>query len=295
MRFWITKNSEISVREQLGRQTLLGILSGDLAEGAPLPSVRATARRYRIHANTVSSAYHDLLEAGWLELRRGSGLYVRPLLKEDDVNALETRLRRLLRDEAAIGHSPQQVLHALTAIVTPRRSVCLTLFEPEPAMREILVAELNAKLGMQIGVTDLEPLQFDPDSSLLAALPSRVLVLHRKYPSVECHVLRLASVASILAGEPAPPARTLIAVLSLSEEIRRGARAMLIAAGMPPDSLFEVDATRADWRESVRAATLVVSDAKIAPEVPAGIPRRVFHVVAEASIDELRGLCRSAL
>jgi DNA-binding transcriptional regulator YhcF (GntR family) len=69
MRFWITKNSEISVRQQLVRQALLGILSGDLAEGTRLPSLRTTARRYRIHANTVSSAYHDLLEAGWLELR----------------------------------------------------------------------------------------------------------------------------------------------------------------------------------------------------------------------------------
>jgi DNA-binding transcriptional regulator YhcF (GntR family) len=295
MRFWITKNSEISVRQQLVRQALLGILSGDLPEGARLPSLRATARRYRIHANTVSSAYHDLLEAGWLELRRGSGLYVRPLRKEAGVNALEPRLRRFLRDAASTGHSPEQVLRALAEIVTPRRSARLTLFEPEPAMREILVAELSAKLGVPIDVTGLDPFQYDPETSLLAALPTRVLALQCKYPGVECHVLRLPSVASILAGEPAPPACTLIAVLSRSEEIRQGARAMLIAAGMPPDSLFEVDAARATWRESIQAATLVVTDARIAPEVPAWIPRRVFHVVAESSIDELRHLCRPPL
>src|SRR5580658_6304284 len=122
MRFWITKNSEITVRQQLVRQTLLGILSGDLAEGARLPSVRAMALRYRIHANTVSSAYHDLLEAGWLELRRGSGLYVRPLQKEAAANALETRLR----DVAATGHSPGQVLRALEGIVKPRHAARLT-------------------------------------------------------------------------------------------------------------------------------------------------------------------------
>jgi DNA-binding transcriptional regulator YhcF (GntR family) len=295
MRFWITKNGEISVRQQLVRQALLGILSGDLAEGTRLPSLRATARRYRIHANTVSSAYHDLLEAGWLELRRGSGLYVRPLQKEAGVNALETRLRSFLRDAAATGHSPQQVLRALEGIVTPRRPARLTLFEPEPAMREILVAELSAKLGVPIDVTDLAPLQYDPETSLLAALPTRVLALQRKYPRVECHVLRLPSVASILVGEPVPPAHTLIAVLSRSEEIRQGARAMLIAAGMPPDSLFEVNATRATWRESIQAATLVVTDAKVAPEVPAGIPLRVFYMVGESCIDELRHLCRSAL
>jgi len=295
MRFWITKNSEISVHQQLVRQTLLGILSGDLAEGARLPSVRAMARRHRIHANTVSSAYHDLLEAGWLELRRGSGLYVRPLQNEAAASALETRLRSFLRDAAATGHSPEQVLRVLEGIVKLRRAPRLTLFEPEPAMREILVAELSAKLGVPIEVTDLESLQYDPQASLLAALPTRLLALRRKYPGVECQVLRLPSVASILTGEPAPPARTLIAVLSRSEEIRQGARAMLIAAGMPPDSLFEVDAARAGWRESIQAATLVVTDAKVAPEVPVGIPRRVFHVVAESSVDELRRLCRPAL
>ena len=78
MRFWITKNSEISLRAQLVRQVLMGILSEDLPAGQKLPSVRALARRHKIHANTVSAAYHDLLEQGWLELRHGSGLFVRP-------------------------------------------------------------------------------------------------------------------------------------------------------------------------------------------------------------------------
>ena len=73
MRFWITRNGEIPIREQLVRQAVLGILSQDLPPGARLPSVRAMARRHRIHSNTVSAAWHDLLDQGWLELRRGSG------------------------------------------------------------------------------------------------------------------------------------------------------------------------------------------------------------------------------
>lgn len=74
MRFWLTKNSELPIHEQLVRQVLLGILSEDLPAGHKLPSVRALSRRHGIHANTVSAAYHDLLERGWLELRHGSGL-----------------------------------------------------------------------------------------------------------------------------------------------------------------------------------------------------------------------------
>ena len=69
MRFWITRNGEVPIREQLVRQAVLGILTQDLPPGARLPSVRAMARRHRIHSNTVSAAWHDLLDQGWLELR----------------------------------------------------------------------------------------------------------------------------------------------------------------------------------------------------------------------------------
>src|SRR5271163_156379 len=96
MRFWITKNSELPVREQLVRQVLHGILSEDLPSGHKLPSVRAVARRHQIHSNTVSAAYHDLLEQGWLELRRGSGLYVRPLAPSGD-GQLDQLLATLLQ------------------------------------------------------------------------------------------------------------------------------------------------------------------------------------------------------
>ena len=74
MRFWITRNSEQPIREQLIRQVVLGILSEDLPAGHRLPSIRSLARRHKIHANTVSAAYQDLLHRGWIELKRGSGL-----------------------------------------------------------------------------------------------------------------------------------------------------------------------------------------------------------------------------
>src|SRR5882762_1571929 len=79
MRFWITRNSEQPIREQLVRQVVLGILSEDLPAGHRLPSIRALARRHKIHSNTVSAAYQDLLRRGWVEPRRGSGLFVKPL------------------------------------------------------------------------------------------------------------------------------------------------------------------------------------------------------------------------
>src|ERR1700693_3649041 len=114
MRFWITKNSELPVREQLVRQVLLGILREALPSGHKLPSVRAVARRHYIHSNTVSAAYHDLLQQGWLELRRGSGLYIRARLSSPDGQGeLDRLLSTLLQSARSLGYEPDEVLRGL--------------------------------------------------------------------------------------------------------------------------------------------------------------------------------------
>jgi DNA-binding transcriptional regulator YhcF (GntR family) len=71
LRFWITKNSEVSIHEQLVRQVILAILSEDLPAGRKLPSIRALARRCQIHSNTVSSGYHHLLGPGMAGIAPG--------------------------------------------------------------------------------------------------------------------------------------------------------------------------------------------------------------------------------
>src|SRR2546423_15042925 len=77
MRLWLSKSSEVPLREQLVTQIRLGIISGDLSTRQRLPSTRELARRFRIHANTVSAAYRELHRNGWVDFRKGSGGYVR--------------------------------------------------------------------------------------------------------------------------------------------------------------------------------------------------------------------------
>src|SRR5690349_13076020 len=83
MRLWLSKNSEVPIREQLITQITLGIVSNDLKPSERLPSTRDLARRYSIHANTVSAAYRELARRGWVEFRKGSGVYVRPRNDQD--------------------------------------------------------------------------------------------------------------------------------------------------------------------------------------------------------------------
>ena len=77
MRLWLAPNRDVTLHEQRVTQVVLGILAGDLNPGDRLPSTRELARRFEIHPNTASAVYKDLVRQGWLELRRGSGIYVR--------------------------------------------------------------------------------------------------------------------------------------------------------------------------------------------------------------------------
>jgi GntR family transcriptional regulator len=60
MRLWFSRGSEISIRDQLATQIMLSILSGELTPGQRLPSTREFARRFHLHANTISAGYRQL-------------------------------------------------------------------------------------------------------------------------------------------------------------------------------------------------------------------------------------------
>src|SRR6185436_4554857 len=76
MKIWLSKNSEIPMREQIVTQITLGIMSGDLKTGERLPSTNEIARRFKVHANTVGSAYQKLTEQNLIEFKKGSGFFV---------------------------------------------------------------------------------------------------------------------------------------------------------------------------------------------------------------------------
>src|SRR6185369_14118721 len=109
MKIWLSKNSEVPVREQLITQITLGIASGELAVGARLPSTSEIARRYKIHSNTVSNAYQLLAEQGWLEFRKGSGFYVREADSENNENSLDKLVARFIQTAQASGFSIAEI------------------------------------------------------------------------------------------------------------------------------------------------------------------------------------------
>src|ERR1700693_4964926 len=100
MQLWFARGSEVSIRQQLVTQVVLGILGDDLSPGQRLPSTRELARRFHLHPNTVSAGYRQLQRDRWVEFRRGSGVYVRaskPEVPVSSVLALDQVIADLFR------------------------------------------------------------------------------------------------------------------------------------------------------------------------------------------------------
>src|SRR5262245_25993763 len=72
----IDSSSDVPIRRQLTEQIIFLSATERLKDGDLLPSVRELARRLRVHHNTVSEAYQDLVRRKWLNRQRGSRLTV---------------------------------------------------------------------------------------------------------------------------------------------------------------------------------------------------------------------------
>ena len=81
-------NDSQPIYRQIRDRMVAMILDGLLAEGDPLPSVRAVAAEYRVNPLTVLKAHQQLVDDGLVQKKRGMGLYVnsgaRALLLRDE-------------------------------------------------------------------------------------------------------------------------------------------------------------------------------------------------------------------
>ncbi len=299
MKLWLTKNNAVPLREQLITQITLGITSNDLQPGQKLPSTRELARRFSVHPNTISAAYRELARQGWVELRRGSGVYVlTPKSKTpawDDelrLDALTSVFIHAAREQGfTLDAIKERVLNQLNAQPPDH----FLVVEPDAELRRILVTEIVAATKFRVVGATLEAVLasdfltgaapvalYSQAESVRAALPANAQLL----------LLHSHSIAESLKWEKQPPPDALISVVSHWQGFMRWSRAILVAAGVDPDALNFHDARRKNWRAGLRASSLVITDSLTAANVPARTPTRVFHIISEASLDMLREFIR---
>jgi len=251
MRLWLSKNSAASLRDQLATQLTLGVISGDLKPGEKLPSVRELARRGKIHSNTVSAAYRDVEARGWLEVRKGSGVYVRDVRPAAGNSSLDELIESFLAETRRRGFSAAEVRRGLARVLGATPVGRVVVIEPEPELAEILATELREHVAL--AVTAVVPASLDGAAAV--ALGSRAHVLPSGVPY---HLLRMRSVPEYLQGQSRPAADALVG-----------------------------DARETGWRRGLSACQFVITDVVTAPRLPKQCSPRVFRVISEASLAEL--------
>ena len=281
MRLWLSKNSAASLRDQLGTQLTLGVISGDLKPGEKLPSVRELARRYKIHSNTVSAAYRDVEARGWLEVRKGSGVYVCDLRQAPGHSSLDELIESFLVETRARGFGAAEVRKSLARTLGAAPARRIVVIEPELELGEILTAELREHIALPVTSAVSDGL----DEAAVVALGSRA---HALPPGIPHHLLRMRSVPEYLQGQTRPAPDALVGVASSSPEILRRIRTILAAAGLDPEALEFRDAREAGWRRGLSACQFVITDVVTARRLPAKCVARVFRVISDDSIAELR-------
>jgi GntR family transcriptional regulator len=306
MRLWLSKNSEVPLRDQLITQLMLGIVSDDLKAGQKLPSTRELARRFHIHSNTVSSAYRELARRGWVEFRKGSGVYVRARASaaqiaeaqhgaQLELDQLISTFLRVAREKGfSLADIQARVKHWLE-IQPPDHFL---IIEPDEELRRILAVEIKEATLWRVSGVGLD--QCADASALMGATPVAMYgqaeeVRARLPPDTQCLLLHSRSVPESLAGEQPPAPDSLIAVVSRWPEFLRWSRTVLVAVGIDPSAINFRDAREPGWERGLRSSAFVITDALTVKHLPAGCDARVFRIIADSSIAELRSFVEQFL
>jgi GntR family transcriptional regulator len=96
MKIIISNSSPDPIYEQVCKQIKAQIISGDLAEGQSLPSIRKLAKDLQISVITTKRAYEELEKEGFIDTVGGKGCFVavqnEALLKEKKMKTVEEQL-----------------------------------------------------------------------------------------------------------------------------------------------------------------------------------------------------------
>lgn len=88
--FSLDESSPTPIWIQIRNRLLHLVMSGKLAPGDPLPSMRTLAVELKVNLNTISKVYTSLQKDGFFVARRGKGLYVTDDLSKANMSAVAT-------------------------------------------------------------------------------------------------------------------------------------------------------------------------------------------------------------
>lgn len=121
MNIFIDNKSGAPIYDQIYSQIKDQIISGALAEDAPLPSIRNLAKDLRISVVTTKRAYEELEREGFIYTIAAKGCFVAPknieLLREMNLREIEEHMDTIARLAVSCNLSKQELLEMFETIM----------------------------------------------------------------------------------------------------------------------------------------------------------------------------------
>lgn len=121
MEIYIDNKSGTPIYDQIYTQIKNLILSGQLGEDSPLPSIRNLAKDLRISVITTKRAYDELEREGFIYTVAGKGCFVAPknieLIREENLKKVEEYLQKAAELAAMCGLTKQELLDMLEILL----------------------------------------------------------------------------------------------------------------------------------------------------------------------------------
>ncbi|MBO1581998.1 MULTISPECIES: GntR family transcriptional regulator [Bacillus] len=120
MQIIISNSSKEPIYEQIKNQIKSLILTGDLKEGSPLPSMRQLAKDLQISIITTKRAYEELEKAGFIYSIVGKGSFVAEqnldIVREKKLKVIEEQLLSVITNSKEIGLPLAELRELLTIL-----------------------------------------------------------------------------------------------------------------------------------------------------------------------------------
>lgn len=121
----LSNSSGVPIYEQIEEQIKSQIMTGDLAAGDALPSMRVLAKDLKVSVITTKRAYEDLERDGFIESVVGKGSFVKgvstQIMKENMLYAIEECLDKAV-DKAVLGNVSLEEMKEMLCIIYEEKS-----------------------------------------------------------------------------------------------------------------------------------------------------------------------------
>jgi len=292
----LNRRGGVPVRDQIVAQLEMRILAGDLAQGQRLPSVRALARRLKVHHNTISAAYQDLEASGHVELQRGSGVFVRRNAPATlgDADGLDDMIKLALQSAFRKGFGEAEIRAAVARWLAATPPDRVLVVDPSLEMAELIAHEIGTAVSVPVSACTVDVLVREParaSGAMTVVLPYHVEAVRRAAPGAAVKVVTLDLAAADREAMVAIPAGSIVLVVSHSATVLPFA-SVLLRSLRGDEVLVETRllSEAREWKRLIKAADVVIADALSAAAVARCTPRKVreVKVIPAPALERLR-------